>query len=1010
MSNNNKEEKGIINFALEDLMGDRFGRYAKYIIQERALPDVRDGLKPVQRRILFTMNEINLTHDRAYKKSARVVGDVIGKYHPHGDTSVYDALVRMSQPWKLNIPLVDMHGNNGSIDGDSAAAMRYTETRLAKISSIILADLQKNTVLFAPNYDDSEKEPTVLPGYFPNILVNGATGIAAGYATNMPPHNSIEIIDAVIATIKNPKIKLSDISKIVKGPDFPTGGIVMGQEGIDSAFETGKGRVIVQSKIHREGDNLVIDEIPYEIIKQDLVKKMGDVVDANPHLEVKEVRDETDRTGLRIVIELSPKADYEITRKFLLKNTPLQISYNYNNVVIVEKQPKQLGIIDIITAYIKHYKEIFSRKTKFDLEKAEKRLEIIEGLIKAISILDEVIKIIRHSSNRSDAIANLIEKYQFSETQAIAIVDLRLYRLTSTDIVKLEEEKKELSSLIEGYKAILGDVKVLDDKIIEQLTATKKEFGVPRRSQVVSEIENIEVEIKKTIVQKDYTIWISQDGYLKAIEDSQLGKNSMEDFKRKPNDIWISQVPASSLDFILLVSSAGTYYSIPVYKIIPSKWKEIGMHINKVATISGNERILAAFVVKQFKNAKQEILLATKKGMIKRTPVEDLETKMFSKPFRIIKLQNEDELVSASLVTSKTKSATMLTRTGFAVRYDIAEIPSAGPNAKGVKSTVVKDEDIVAGKAFGNGDVLIITNKGNVKKIKQDHVPIMARPKRGVRLYPWNKKRDEFATFLYNIQTNDILNILDEEDNLIQLNVKNFKFADLEDVPEDLDMAEIITTTLEKSFIVNNNDVPPTPKGGDDEEPKKVVNVKKQLAAKDKAVDKIEKSRNINSEVEDEIIFDEVEEEIVLDEVEDEIILDEVEEEIVLDEVEDEIILDEVEDEIVLDEVEDEIVLDEVEDEIILDEVEEEIILDEVEDEIVLDEVEDEIILDEVEDEIVLDEVEEEIILDEVEEEIISEEFQEEMIKESRESNESKKVSISDEETSELKLDLEDLI
>ncbi|WP_338985714.1 DNA topoisomerase IV subunit A [Spiroplasma endosymbiont of Diplazon laetatorius] len=849
-----KDEKGIINFALEDLMGDRFGRYAKYIIQERALPDVRDGLKPVQRRILFTMNEINLTHDRAYKKSARVVGDVIGKYHPHGDTSVYDALVRMSQHWKLNIPLVDMHGNNGSIDGDSAAAMRYTETRLAKISSIILADLQKNTVLFAPNYDDSEKEPTVLPGYFPNILVNGATGIAAGYATNMPPHNINEVIDAVIATIKNPKIKLSDISKIVKGPDFPTGGIVMGQEGIDSAFETGKGRVILQSKMHREENNIVIDEIPYEVVKQDLVRKIGDVVDANPQIEVKEVRDETDRSGLRIVIELSAKADYEVTRKFLLKNTPLQVSYNYNNVVIVDKQPKQLGIIPIITAYIKHYKEVFTRKTQFDLDKAAKRLEIIDGLIKAISILDDVIKIIRDSSNRSDAIANLMSKHTFSETQAIAIVDLRLYRLTSTDVVKLEEEKKELASLIDGYKSILSDAKILDSKIIEQLTATKKEFGVERRSEVVGEIENIEVEIKKTIVQKDYTIWISQDGYLKAIEDSQLGKNSMADFKRKPNDIWISQVPASSLDFILLVSSAGTYYSIPVYKIIPSKWKETGMHINKVATIAGNERILAAFVVKEFKDAKQEILLATKKGMIKRTPIEDLETKMFSKPFRIIKLQNEDELVSASLVTSQTKTATMLTRSGFAVRYDIAEIPSAGPNAKGVKSTVVKDEDIVAGKAFASGDILIITNKGNVKKIKQDLVPIMARPKRGVRLYPWNKKRDEFATFLYNVQTKDILNILDEEDNLTQLNVKNFKFAELEDVPEDLDMVEIITTTLEKSFIIKNGDVPPAPKSAEDDDSTKVVEVKKAEPKKTVAAKKPEV--NINEEETSELKID----------------------------------------------------------------------------------------------------------------------------------------------------------
>jgi len=848
----NKNEKGILNYSLEDLMGDRFGRYAKYIIQERALPDVRDGLKPVQRRVLYAMNEINLTHDKPYKKSARIVGDVIGKYHPHSDTSVYDALVRMSQHWKLNIPLVDMHGNNGSIDGDGAAAMRYTESRLSKTASLLLNDLQKDTVLFAPNFDDSEKEPTVLPGYFPNILVNGATGIAAGYATNMPPHNINEIIDATIFLIKNKKAKITDIAKIIKGPDFPTGAIVMGKEGILNAFETGKGRIILQSKMHQEENAIVIDEIPYEIVKQDLVRKIGDVVDANPQIEVKEVRDETDRTGLRIVIELSPKADYELTRKFLLKNTPLQVSYNYNNVVIVDKQPKQLGIIGILNAYVKHYQEVFTRKTQFDLNKAKKRLEIIEGLIKAISILDEVIKIIRESTNRTDAIQNLVNKYQFSEVQAIAIVDLRLYRLTSTDITKLNEEKEELIGLVSQYEAILNDNKVLNSEIIKQLQDTKKNYGVERRSEVVDEIENIDVEIKKTIVQKNYTVWVSQDGYLKAIEESQLGKFSPDDFKRKPNDIWISQFPASSLDFILLVSSAGTYYSIPVYKITPSKWKEIGMHLNKLATLSGqSEKILAAFVVRDYKNAKQEILLATKKGMIKRTPVEDLETKMFSKSFRIMKLAEDDELVSASLVTSKTKYVTMLTRTGFSVRYDISEIPSAGPNAKGVKSTVVRDEDIIAGKAFDSGDILILTNKGNVKKIKQDLVPVMTRPKRGVRLYPWNKKRDEFATFLYNVNSKDILNILDEEDNLTQLNVNTFKYADLEDVPEDLDMNEILTTTLEKSFIIKNNDIPLPPKSADEEKPKENI-IKKPLETKQAK----QKSEQTNSKEEKSNIID----------------------------------------------------------------------------------------------------------------------------------------------------------
>lgn len=859
MSDN--KEKGILGYSVEELMGDRFGRYAKYIIQERALPDVRDGLKPVQRRVLYAMNEINLTHDKPYKKSARIVGDVIGKYHPHGDTSVYDALVRMSQHWKLNIPLVDMHGNNGSIDGDSAAAMRYTESRLAKITSLLLDDLQKNTVLFAPNFDDSEREPTVLPGYFPNILINGATGIAAGYATNMPPHNIGEIIDATIALIKKPKITLKELLKIVKGPDFPTGAIVMGEEGIENAFETGKGRVIIQSKMHREENNIVIDEIPYEIVKQDLVKKIGDVVDANPQIEVREVRDETDRTGLRIVIELSDKADYELTRKFLLKSTPLQISYNYNNVVIVDKQPKQLGLIAILQAYVAHFKEVLTKKTAFDLEKAKKRQEIIDGLIKAISILDDVIQIIRNSKNRGDAITNLITQFAFSEVQATAIVDLRLYRLTSTDILKLEEEKAELALQISKYESILADENVLNEEIIAKLTETKSQFGVKRRSEIFSEIENIDVEIKKTIVEQNFTIWISQDGYLKAIEDSQLGKNPMSDFKRKPNDIWISTVPASSLDYILLVSSAGTYYSIPVYKITPSKWKETGMHLNKVATLTGqNEKILAAFVVRDYQNAKQEILLATKKGMIKRTPVEDLQTKLFSKSFRIMKLQENDEIVSASLVTSKTKTVTMLTKSGYAVRYDIAEIPSASASAKGVKSTVVKDDDIIAGKAFDSGDVLILTNKGNVKKLKQDLIPLMARPKRGVRLYPWNKKKDEFATFLYNIQAKDILNILDEDDNLTQINVESFKYEDLEDVPADLDMQnEIITTSLEKSYVIKNGDIPPSSKTGDEggSAPSEVKTKAPHAKLADKTkVDKETKSTKDNKETKEAVKLD----------------------------------------------------------------------------------------------------------------------------------------------------------
>ncbi|AHI53938.1 DNA topoisomerase IV subunit A [Spiroplasma sabaudiense Ar-1343] len=811
------EEKGIIDFPLENLVGDRFGRYAKYIIQERALPDVRDGLKPVQRRILYAMNELGITSDKQHKKSARIVGEVIGKYHPHGDTSVYDALVRMSQSWKLGSPLIDMQGNNGSIDGDSAAAMRYTETRLAKLSGLLLKDLEKNTVLFAPNFDDSEKEPTVLPAYFPNILANGASGIAAGYATNMPPHNLGEIIDATIAMINEPSITLQKISQIVKGPDFPTGGIARGIEGIESAFDTGKGRVFIQSKTHEENGHLVITEIPYEVIKQDLVRKIGEVVDANPGIGVREVRDETDRTGLRIVIELAPETDFELTRKFLFKNTPLQISYNYNNVVIVNKQPMQLGILKILQAYIDHHRETYTKRTDFELAKALKRLEIIEGLIKAISILDEVIAIIRNSANRSEAINNLVTRFEFSEVQGGAIVDLRLYRLTSTDIVKLQEEHSGLSAQIKHYNLILNDSNAMNNEIIKNLNEIKNEFAIPRRTQILDTIESLDVEIKQTLVEKEYNIWISRDGYLKALEPNQIGKFGFEEFKRRPNDLWIANVPATTLQHLILVSSAGVYYSIPVFKINSSKWKETGMHINQIATMNGNEKIIAAFVVNSFENAKQEILVASQNAMIKRTPVESMVTKMFSKAFKIMKLSDGDRLVSASLVTSKTKFVTMVTQNGFSVRYDIEEIPSASVTAKGVKSCSAKDEKIIAGKAFDNEDIVIITNKGNIKKIKPEMIPLMNRPKKGVRLYPWNKKRDEFVLDLFSAQANETLCLLDEEDNLKQLNVNTLKYSDLEEINNDLDMGEIEAAIIEKNYIIQNNDIPKSPRSSDND-------------------------------------------------------------------------------------------------------------------------------------------------------------------------------------------------
>ncbi|ATQ35470.1 DNA topoisomerase IV subunit A [Mesoplasma entomophilum] len=855
-NSNIESEKGIISYALEDLMGERFGRYAKYIIQERALPDARDGLKPVQRRILYAMNELNLTYDKPYKKSARVVGEVIGKYHPHGDTSIYDAMVRMSQWWKLGMPLIDMQGNNGSIDGDSAAAMRYTETRLAKISDLMLDDLNKNTVKFAPNFDDSEKEPTVLPSYFPNILVNGSTGIAAGYATNMPPHNLGEIIDATIKLIRTPNTRIDTILEIVKGPDFPTGGTVQGRNGIKDAFTTGKGKVIVNSKWHEEDNNIIIDEIPYEVVKQDLVKKIGDVIDANPGLGILEVRDETDRNGLRIAIDLSDKANLDTVRKFLFKSTPLSISYNYNNVAIVDLQPKQLGIIELIHAYIAHYKEVFTFRTQFDLNKAEKRLEIILGLIKAMSILDQVISVIRSSTNRSDAIENLVSKFIFSQPQAAAIVDMRLYRLTSTDVVKLQNEKEELDVNIAKLKAILNSEEVMDNEIINRLREVKKQFQTPRRSTVEDSIENLDVEQKEVLVEHEYNLWISKDGYLKAIESKLISKNDPAVFGRKPNDMWIAAGEVSNLQHLILITNKGTYYSIPLYKLPMSKWRDMGVHVNTIATMDPSEHIVSAFVVKDFAEALQQILITSKNGNIKRIPVKDLETKIFTRAFRIMKLDAADEIVSASLITSKTRTCGIITRNGYGVRYHIEDIPVQGTNSKGVKAANLKEDYIVAGLGLTSEDtIMYLTEKDGVKKFRNEDLPIYIRPKRGVRVLPERKRGTEYITFVFNFNANEenIIKTIDTQDMYQEVNVNKYRHIELTSVTGDFDIKDVAFASLSEINKVKPNDMPPGALNADDDAEGYVSKEEiraRQEANKGKVSAKVVVSKNVKEESE----------------------------------------------------------------------------------------------------------------------------------------------------------------
>ena len=567
--------KKIYDYSLEEIMGERFGRYSKYIIQDRAIPDVRDGLKPVQRRILYSMYKEKNTYDKPYRKSARSVGDIMGKFHPHGDSSIYDALVRLSQPWKSNTPFVDMHGNNGSIDGDSPAAMRYTEARLSKIAMEMLKDIDKDTVIFAPNYDDSLLEPTILPAKFPNLLVNGTTGISAGYATNIPPHNLSEVIDATIYRIDYPNSKLETIMDIIKGPDFPTGAIVEGINEIKKAYQTGKGKIVIKAKTRIEKNQIIIDEIPFEVNKANLVKTI-DEIRVNKKIDgITEVRDETDRDGIRIAIDIKKEANSDLILNYLFKNTELQVSYGFNMIAIVNRRPKLLGILDILDAYIVHKKEVTIKKNEFDLAHAKARLHIVEGLIKAIGILDEVISTIRSSKNRSDSEINLMNKFGFTDKQAKAIVELQLYRLSNTDITLLEEEMSNLNKIISAIEEILKDENKLKTYMKEELRKIKQEYGVERKTLIKDEITEIKIDTTMMIPKEDVIVVVSKDGYVKRVSLRSYSASMNEDTLVKEDDYVIGLYEMNTLDTLLLFTNLGNYLYVPVYEIVEAKWKEL---------------------------------------------------------------------------------------------------------------------------------------------------------------------------------------------------------------------------------------------------------------------------------------------------------------------------------------------------------------------------------------------------------------------------------------------------
>lgn len=755
MSDNKIEE-----LTLEQLMGERFGRYSKSIIQERALPDIRDGLKPVQRRILFAMNKDGNTYDKGFRKSAKSVGNVMGNFHPHGDSSIYEALVRLSQDWKLREPLIEMHGNNGSMDGDPPAAMRYTEARLSKIAGLMLRDIDKDTVEMTLNFDDTEKEPTVLPARIPNLFVNGATGISSGYATEIPPHNLRELIKALIFLMQHPDASLDDLMQYVPGPDFPTGGIIQGTDGIRKAYETGRGRVILRAKTSidelRGGrQQITVTEIPYEVNKAQLVKRINDLR-LNKKVEgIAEARDETDRSGLRLAIELKRNADAKGILNYLLKNTDLQINYNFNMVAIDDQRPMRIGLKHYLKSYLAFQQEIITRRTKFDLNKAQTRLHIVEGLIKALSILDQVIKTIRGSKNRKDATNNLVAEYQFTQPQAEAIVALQLYRLTNTDVTDLQDEQKRLNDAIAEYEKILNDQNELNRVLVRELKAIDKAFGSDRRTQIEKHVQKLTVDTKVTVPDEEVVVLVSHAGYIKRSSLRSFNASSLDDNGLREDDYPLLIQSASTLSHLFMFTNLGHVIYRPIHELADTKWKETGEHISQSIGLADNEQIISALILDHL-DVPGTVIISTSDGQVKQTTISDLNpgTRYKSRASVFMKLKNDQaQVLNVQYYEPKDEntSLTAISKQGYGLRFDVAEVPVQGTRTAGVRAINLKDGDELTNLVLTNDqdNLAIITQRGAFKEMAASELELGRRARRGVLvLHKLKKNPHEVVDFI----------------------------------------------------------------------------------------------------------------------------------------------------------------------------------------------------------------------------------------------------------------------
>ncbi|AYG00438.1 DNA topoisomerase IV subunit A [Lactococcus allomyrinae] len=802
----------IQKLPLEDIMGERFGRYSKYIIQERALPDIRDGLKPVQRRILYSMNKDGNTFDKAYRKSAKSVGNVMGNFHPHGDSSIYEAMIRLSQDWKMGEPLIEMHGNNGSMDGDPPAAMRYTEARLSEISGFLLADIEKDTVTHAWNFDDTEKEPTVLPASFPNLLVNGSTGISAGYATDIPPHNLSEVIDATIYMIDHPTADVPKLMEFLPGPDFPTGGIIQGKAEIRKAYETGKGRIVVRSKVDIEQlkggrESLIVSEIPYEINKATLVKKIDDVRVNSKVPGISEVRDESDREGLRIAIELKKEADSQLVLNYLLKNTDLQVNYNFNMVAIDNMTPQQVGILQILRAYIAHREEVIVKRSQFDLTKAEKRLHLVEGLIRMVSILDEVVALIRASENKADAKENLKISYQFSEEQAEAIVTLQLYRLTNTDIVTLQNEQADLKAKILELKAIINDERTLFNLMKRELREVKKKFSKARRSELQADVQTIEIEAHELIVEEETVVSVTRSGYIKRTSPRSFASSQISEIGKRDDDELLFFSNAKTTQHLLIFTNLGNVIYRPVHELSDIRWKDIGEHLSQsLSNFASSEKVIFVKIVDEFSG--ENFVVVTKNGQIKQ-----VECAAFmpwrtyrSKSTAYAKLKGtEDEVVLIAPV--EFADMMLISEHGYALRFNLDDVPILGAKAAGVKAMNLKDGDKIKAAFFvTTNSWYLLTQRAFIKRVRTEDIPATSRANRGLQVLRTLKTNNHTVFAAGLVYASDAALIAKEELDLFSapLDTNNENEKQILEISTGDKSYEVVLTDLSLSERTSN--------------------------------------------------------------------------------------------------------------------------------------------------------------------------------------------------------------